>query len=188
MRVAKCGRATLVLTLLGCPSAGRREADLTPSVNFSGEYETTQTDQVAMCSPQPLPAPLSQDSAITFPRTVTHYEPFLIRVQQDGSRLSATPLDMQRKSLGGEFTGKIEKEGSFTLTRNHREIEGEREGGHRFFVEQQFEVDGKFQEAAGLARVTVSGNVRYLFREGSHSGPLFTTCTLANSASGTRRS
>jgi hypothetical protein len=187
MKVPKPGRATLTLALLGCAASGQREAKVAP-VDFSGEYEATQTDQVAVCSPQPLPTPLSPDSAIIFPRNVTNYEPFLIRVQQDDSRLSATPLDIkQRQPLGGEFTGTIEEDGSFTVTRNFRDVEGQREGGRRFFVEQQFNASGKFQQAAGTARVTFSSNVRYQFREGSHSGPVFTTCTVANSASGTRR-
>jgi hypothetical protein len=187
MKVPKPGRATLTLALLGCAASGQREAKVAP-VDFSGEYEATQTDQVAVCSPQPLPTPLSPDSAITFPRNVTNYEPFLIRVQQDGSRLSATPLDIkQRQPLGGEFTGRIEEDGSFTTTRNYREVEGPREGGHRFYMEQQFNSSGKFQQAAGTARITFSSNVSYQFREGSHSGPVFTTCTVANSASGTRR-
>jgi hypothetical protein len=85
MKLPISGRATLTLALLGCAASGQREAKLAP-VGFSGEYETTQTDQVAVCSPQPLPTPLSQDSAITFPGNATNYEPFLIRVQQDGSR------------------------------------------------------------------------------------------------------
>ena len=187
MKVPRPGRATLTLALLGCAASSQREAKLAP-VDFSGEYETTQTDQVAVCSPQPLPTPLSQDSAITFPRNVTNYEPFLVRVQQDDSRLSATPLDIkQRQPLGGEFTGKIEEDGSFTVTRNSREVEGQREGGHRFFVEDQHNASGKFQQAAGTARITWLGNVRLQFREGSHSGPVFTTCTVANSGSGTRR-
>jgi len=187
MKVPKPGRATLTLALLGCAASGQREAKVAP-VDFSGEYETTQTDQVAVCSPQPLPTPLSQDSAITFPDTVTNYEPFLVRIQQHDSQLTGTALDIkQRQPLGGEFTGKIEDDGSFTLTRNLREVDGQREGGHRFFIEQQFNVSGKFQQAAGTARLTASGNVRYVFREGSHSGPVFTTCTVANSASGTRR-
>ena len=186
MKVPKPGRATLTLALLGCAASGQREAKVAP-VDFSGEYEATQTDQVAVCSPQPLPTPLSPDSAITFSRSDTTYEPFLIRVQQDGSRLSATPLDISGNPSGGEFTGRIEEDGSFTTTRNFREVEGQREGGHRFFVEQQFNSSGKFQQAAGTARVTFSSNVRYQFREGSHSGPVFTTCTVANSASGSRR-
>jgi hypothetical protein len=187
MKVPKPGRATLTLALLGCAASGQREAKVAP-VDFSGEYEATQTDQVAVCSPQPLPTPLSPDSAATFARDVTNYEPFLVRFQQDDSRLSGTPLDIkQRQPLGKEFTGRVEKDGSFTLSRNLREVEGQREGGHRFFVEQQFNVSGKFQQAADAARFTASGNVRFIFREGSHSGPVFTTCTLANSASGTRR-
>ena len=97
-----------------------------------------ETDQVAACSPQPLPAPLSQDSAITFPRTVTHDERFLIRVQEDGSRLSATPRDISSGNpSGGSSPVRLRRRG-LNPHQQPSGSRGKREGGHRFFVEQQF--------------------------------------------------
>jgi hypothetical protein len=180
MRVTGLARLTLVLSAAGCALTSRREADATP--DFSGLYLTTQTDQVAVCSPRPLPASLAQDSATGFSQTVTHYEPFLVRVEQQDSQLRVTPLDKDRQPLAKPFAGTLKQDGSYTVTRNLTEG-----AAHGFSIEQEARAGGTFELAGASARFTASGKFRYLFREDSHTDSVFTTCTVAIAASGTRQ-
>jgi hypothetical protein len=158
----------------------RREAGAV--ADFSGLYLTTQTDQAAVCSPRALPQSLAQDSAFALSQTESEYEPFLVRVEQQDSRLQLTPLSKDGQPLGRPFTGTIERDGRYTVTRSLREG-----AAHGYSIEQQARAGGTFEVAGASARFTAKGEFRYLFRQGSYSDAVFTTCTVAVSASGTRR-
>jgi hypothetical protein len=153
-----------------------------PAPNFSGTYEGTQTNQPTTCSPQNLPAPTSQDPSQYFqPGGLETFDLVLI-IRHEGSALTVSPeQDEQGQPLHEfDFTGSIAADGSHTVTRSlDIGLEGPREGGHQFYLEQQDEASGIFVQSGGELRNEAEGTFNVIFHEGDRTGPVFTTCSTS---------
>jgi hypothetical protein len=159
--------------------------------NHSGFYRGVQTNPAATCAPASLPLPAASDSTLYLPPIALDAVTFegWGRVTHEGSRLTIVFSDSLGRDPAPPIAGVIEPNGSFTQSRAIvLGREGPREGGHQFVVEQRQTGQGKFERVGGETRWSSTGIFTYRFRDGSATGPVFTTCTRPFTWTATRTS
>jgi hypothetical protein len=165
---------------------------------LSGFYAGMQASPAATCAPRPLPPPIAAADP-------TEYVPghalvaesragwSRVRVARSrtsvsGSDLTIVASDSLERDAAPPIAGTVRPDGRFTQRRAiPMGLEGgPREGGRRFFVEQQVSGDGRFERTVGEPGMRVTGAFALVFREGSADGRVFTTCTRPFTLTATR--
>lgn len=171
------------------------ETTAPPLSDLSGVWSILGRSGQASCSPSPLPAPIESDTNLYVqlpPPSESLTGQF--RLSQNGGELAMTRIDAQGHPQS-EFTltgsidtwgGSSQSSGSWPLR-----VEGPREGGHLFQVSESVVDKSHFfrdvllpNGALGNAGRMSTINRTFVFRDGGASGPVFTTCLVADTVSG----
>jgi hypothetical protein len=173
------------------PAGDRDTRSSATGTDYAGLYRIKQHNEPARCAPQALPPPAPPNPADTAEYLKLgsgDSSTFYVRETHDGTRLtSVVSMDSAMKNPDPPFTGTIQPDGSWSIDRTMavgREG-GPRKGGQRFFLEQVMNVRGTHEKSPEGVRETATGTAAYHFRADS-AGPVFTTCTITFTASGTR--
>lgn len=182
---------SLALTLLAC---GASDTSGLLDGNFSGIYSVTESRSQARCAPLDLPPPVSTDTAQYIqPPSASSVASFNLRIDQRGASISMTPLDAAGKLESSRaLTGSVDMATRVASTsRSLSRMEGLRQNGHSFTATETMTASSAFLLAIGTPSGEATGALdqtfgvdTYVFRDGGPSGPIFTTCVVADTISG----
>lgn len=191
--------ASLSMALGAC-----REGTAPMSPSFSGDYTVSVARFPAACTPQSLPEPVSTDTSqyadVPTRRTLTDAA---FRVNVVNSSISIAGLDDNgrpdpMRTSAGTIVGDIPAATSVTSRSVPSRREGLRQGDHTFYVSESLTDSTQFiavvaslppSHGDGIqANEFSSGTDVLVFRDGGPSGPIFTSCVVSDSTSGTRES
>lgn len=173
-------RACAALIIVSCGGDTTAPHATAATTTFAGFYRAIQENSAGACIPVPLPAPMLADTIqYVSPQTLAAESIRVgLRVTHLGENLTVVPSDTIGRDPAPPFQGSIRPDGAFTIARTLQlGLEGPREGGRRFHVEQYASVQGRFEHVQGLTRHDATGIFVYRFREGGSSGAVFTTCS-----------
>jgi hypothetical protein len=163
--------------------------------HLDGAWVKNVSSHLVSCLPSALPSALATDSTqyVSMPSpvasSIVHFQ-----VAQDGTTIRMVPLAPNgREDSLLAMSGTIDLTDGISATRGTAPVrtEGPRGGGHTFTVAESMSDTSDFLVSINSANGTISGATvlsfgsrTYAFRDGGATGPVFTTCTVANSASG----
>lgn len=185
----------LLMSLIMAVSCGSSQSDASGS-SIDGQYVVSWIRSAVSCSPQPLPAPLlgdtSQYAAVSLSRDSLQTS---AAVALTGAFVSIVPGSSSGGSLSSlALSGPIDPPSLLgAVSRTVSRTEGPRAGSHTFFVVESAEDSVWFTPAPELppgnrieVNFTAHGTGSALFRDGSPSGSVFTTCTFLDTLVGTK--
>lgn len=184
-----CGIAFIAATSCSKDSVEPPLSDLT------GIWSVLGQRSAGTCSPSSLPDPIDSNTNLyvqipNLPESLTGQ----FRLSQAGGELTLTPVDAQGNlqsdlSLKGSidtWTGSSQSSGSWSLA-----VEGPRQGGHTFQVSESATDKSLFFADVLLANGAAGNFGRmstisrtFVFRDSGMSGPIFTTCFVADTVTG----
>jgi hypothetical protein len=132
--------------------------------NVAGNYTISETIPAATCSPAQLPA--GGDVILT-----AFTQSYRVRIEQSGATIRLVDVDFPDTPE----LGTIDSSGRITITSRLVFQETPREGNRVFFVDLTLTRDLVFDSST--RRLTGTGAATNIFREGSTTNPVYTTCS-----------
>ncbi|MEO8577414.1 MAG: hypothetical protein ABI556_11960 [Gemmatimonadales bacterium] len=157
------GLLVATMALAGACSDGGT-TDPTPTVpTVAGNYTLSEAIPAASCSPNQLPS-----GGIVVLTAFTQVYP--VRIEQSGSVIRIVSVDFP----DDPETGTIDSDGRITTSSRIVFQEDPRAGNRVFFVDLLLERSLQFDRSTG--RITGTASANNVFREGSSTAAIFTTC------------
>ena len=186
-------RSTLLVPALALAACGDDDGPgvTPPEATHAGAYSITQLNQAVTCAPAALPAPVPNEEGFWWSLPPSGSADTRLLVTVDATEYPGVGRLISFAGLaGGEHYGVLAGDGTFTVAQARQHgLEGPREGGDRFGVEERLDVSGAFERSGGQTRVDAAGTLTYQYwhsSDGVSADGLFTTCAQPFTLSGGR--
>jgi hypothetical protein len=156
-----------------------------------GAYTVTWIRSAASCAPQALPSAMIADTTqyAAIPNGSATYQ-LAAQTQLNASVVSIVPQNAAGAPISAfTLSGTLLWNDSAYLSRSSTLNEGPRAGGHTFVVTETSADSGEFISIVGFGApvavlLTARGRTTFAFHDGGVSGPVFTTCAVADTVKG----